>query len=188
MRRDRMKTKCNGFIFVLLFVLSGCAIKQIEHDYTWSEYQIYSDQVRLQNSITKGREVRIIQGKSDNSKIFLGSIYVGHQQHRYYGSLQSLTDGIADQLAKELQNRNLIINNTSEKSLEITVIRSNFDDGMLTMGATLDFTVKFGNGIIKSYTVRKSSFGTVPQTYNGAVSLAIIEIMNDRAVQTYINE
>jgi len=48
--------------------------------------------------------------------------------------------------------------------------------------------VKFGNGKTKSYTVRNSSPDTVYRTYNGAVALAVIEIINDPEVLTYINE
>lgn len=180
-----MKTKCKGFILVLLLVLSGCAIK---HDYTWNEYQITSDRMPSQNSITEGREIRIIKGQSDNSKEFLASVGA----HHYYGSEQTLTDGIADQLAKELQSKNLVINNISEKSLEITVNRSNFELGWWKMAVTLEFTVKFRNGKSKSYTVRNSSprttAGTVQRTYNGAVALAVIKIANDQEVLTYINE
>ena len=176
-----MKTKRNVFILLLFLVLAGCAIK---HDYTWNEYTISSDRMPSQDNITEGREIRIIKGKSDDSKIFLGSIGL----HQYYGSEQSLTDGIADQLAKELQNKNLVINNTSGKSLELTVNRSNFEPGEWKRAATLEFTVEFGNGKTKSYTVRNSSPATVYRTYNGAVALAVVEIINDREVLTYINE
>ncbi len=176
-----MKTKCKVFILVFLLVLTGCTIK---HDYTWMEYPITSDRVPSQNSITEGREIRIIKGKSDNSKIFLGRVGA----HHYYGSEQSLTDGIADQLAKELQKKNLVINNTSEKSLEIEVNYSNFEQGTWKIAVTLEFTVKFGNGKTKSYTVRNSSPTSVDRTYNGAVALAVIEIINDQEVLTYINE
>lgn len=176
-----MKTKCKGFIFLLLLVLSGCTIK---HDYKWNEHPITPDRILSQNSLTDGKEIGIIKGQSDNSKEILGQVGA----HQYYGSEQSLTDGIADQLAKELQKKNLIINKTSEKSLAISVNRSYFERGMWKIAAALEFTVKFGNGKIKWYTVRNSSPLTVDHTYNGAVALAVIEIINDGEVLTYINE
>ncbi len=173
--------KYNIFILVFLLSLTGCAIK---HDYIWKEYPIASDLIPSQNNFTEGRKIRIIKGKSDNSKIFLGNVGA----HQYYGSELSLTDGIADQLTKELKNMNLEINNTSEKSLEITVNSLNFERGMWKIAATLEFTVRFGNGKSKSYTVRNSSPATVDRTYNGAVALAVIKIINDQEVLTYISE
>jgi len=59
---------------------------------------------------------------------------------------------------------------------------------MWRIAASLDFSVKFGDGKTKLYTVRNSSPSTVDQTYNGAVALAVLEIINDPEVLTYINE
>jgi uncharacterized lipoprotein len=149
-----------------------------------SSIQITPKRISSQNSFTEGQEIGIIKGKSNDSKIFLGNVGA----HQYYGSEQSLTDGIVDQLAKEMRNKRLEIKNTAEKSLEITVNRSNFERGVWKIAATIEFTVKFGNGKTKSYTVRNSSPATVDRTYNGAVALAVIEIINDPEVLTYINE
>lgn len=168
-------------IVILFLILTGCAIK---HDYVWNEYPITPERILSQISFTEGKEIRIIRGKSNDSKIFLGNV----SAHQYYGSEQSLTDGIVDQLSKEMRKKRLEIKNTAEKSLEITVNRSNFERGMWKIAATIEYTVKFGNGKTKSYTTRNSSPATVDRTYDGAVALAVIEIINDAEVRTYINE
>ena len=178
----KIMSKLSSLLVVItILTLMGCAIK---HDYVWIEYPIKPERVSSQNSFTEGKEIWIIKGKSDDSKIFLGNVGA----HQYYGNEQSLTDGIVDQLAKEMRNKRLEIKNTAEKSLEITVNRSNFERGMWKIAATIEFTVKFGNGKTKSYTVRNSSPATVDRTYNGAVALAVIKIINDPEVLTYINE
>jgi len=176
-----MRSAYKPVILILLLIITGCARK---HDYIWNEYPITPDRISSQISFTEGQEIRIIKGKSNDSKIFLGN--VGPLQ--YYGSEQSLTDGIVDQLVKEMRNKRLEIKNTAEKSLEIAVNRSKFNRGMWRLAATLEFTVKFGNGKIKSYTVTNSSPDTVYRTYNGAVALAVIEIINDPKVLNFINE
>ena len=168
-------------ILILFVILTGCTIK---HDYVWNEYPIAPERISSQSGFTVGQEISIIKGKSNDSKIILGNVGA----HQYYGSEQSLTDGIVDQLAKELQNQRLEIKNPADKSLEITVNRSKFERGMWRIAASLDFSVKFGDGKTKLYTVRNSSPSTVDQTYNGAVALAVLEIINDPEVLTYINE
>ena len=176
-----MQLTYKPLLLILILMLTGCGIK---HDYVWTEYPITPDRISSQVSFTEGKEIGIIRGKSDDSKIFLGKV----SAHQYYGSEQSLTDGIVDQLVKEMRNKRLEIKDTAEKSIEITVNRSNFEQGTWKIAASIVFTVKFGNGKIKPYTVRNSSPTTVDRTYNGAVALAVIKIINDPEVLTYINE
>ena len=108
--------------------------------------------------------------------------------HQYYGSEQTLTDGIVDQLAKEMQKRQFNSTDTAKKSLDIAVNSSAFKQEMWEVAATIEYTVKFGNGKTKWYTVRNSSPTTVDRTYNGAVALAVLEIINDPEVLTYIKK
>lgn len=168
-------------IVILFVILTACSIR---HDYVWKEYPIASDRISSQINFAKGQEISIIKGKSDHSTIFLGNVGA----HKYYGSLQSLTDGIVDQLSKEMQNRHLEIKNEAKKSLEITVNRADFEQGMWKIAATIEVTVKFGNGKTKFYTIRNSSPATVDRTYDGVVAIAVIKLINDTEILTYINE
>ncbi|MCP3852722.1 MAG: hypothetical protein GY694_21220 [Gammaproteobacteria bacterium] len=176
-----MQSSIKPILLILLINLSGCVIK---HDYNWAEYPITAERISSQNSLTEDKEINVIKGTSDNSVILVGRIGL----HAYYGSEQSLTDGMADQLTKELQKKRLIINKISKKSLEVTVNHSKFELGTWSNAAQLDFTVKFGNGKTKSYSVRNSSPTTVDRLFNGAVALAVIEIINDPEVITYVNQ
>ena len=165
---------------ILFLFLTGCTIK---HDYVWNEYSIKPERISSQNVFTEGKKLKIIKGKASDSNILIGNVGV----HHYYGSEQLITNGIVDQLIMELQNRRLQIKNEAIKSLEITVDRSHFERGAWKIAATIEFTVKFGNGTSKSYSVRNSSPSTVDRTYNGAIALAVIEIINDPEIANYIN-
>lgn len=176
-----MKPTCILPVLIMFLVLTGCAIK---HDYIWNVYPITPERISSCNSFSEGNEIRIMTGKSNNSKILLGSVGA----HEYYGSNQMLTDGIVTQLINVMRTKRLRIDSTAEKSLEVAVTRSHFERGMWKIAAALEFTIKFGNGKSKSYTVRNTSPLTVDRTYNGAVALAVIEIMNDPDILTYIND
>ncbi len=161
--------------------LSGCAIK---HDYTWDEYVIQPERISSEVYFSAGQTIRVISGKSDDATFDLGNVGV----HHYYGSHQLLADGIVAQLDIEMRKMQLEVDSTADKSLEIVVNNSNFESGMWKIAATLDCTVKFGNGKSKLYSVRNSSPGTVDRTYNGLVAVSVIDILNDPEVHSYINE
>ena len=177
-----MRSVFKPVILILCLTLSGCGA--IRHDYIWSEYPLTSNRISSQVSLLKGQELRIIKGKSDDSDISLYKI----GPHQYYVNEQSLTNGIVDHLAKEMQKQGLEISNTAEKSLEIAVNHSDFKQGMWKIAATLKFTVKFGNGKTKSYTVRNSSPGSIDLVYNGAVALSVLEMINDPVVLAYVGK
>ncbi len=168
-------------ILVLVLIISSCTVR---HEYIWQEYPITEERISAEVQFDETKDLRIIKGNSNDSTIFLGNV----SKHHYYGSEQSLTDGIAEQLASELKSRGLKIKDSADKSLEVTVSRSQFERGMWKIAVTLEFTVKLGNGKSKSYEVRNSSPHTVDHTYNGAVALAVIKIINDPVVLKYINE
>jgi len=47
-------------------------------------------------------------------------------------------------------------------------------------------TVELGSGVKKELKVRNSSPATVETAYNGAVALAVIEIMNNQEIMSYL--
>ena len=175
-----------GFITFVLFLLlfpaghAGAAT----HEYVWSEYPIDADRVSSQIVFAEGRELWVAAGKSGTARIVLASIGA----NEYFGSRQQLADAIVTQLTREMRNKGIRIVDTAGKSLEIKVDRTGYEMGLVKFAATIEFTVKFGNGSTKTYVVRNSTPGPVERAYNGAVALAVIRIMNDAEVFSYINK
>jgi hypothetical protein len=178
-----MKITVKFIMLVMIMLLTGCVPENL--NYTWMEHPIDPVRMPSQNSFIEGKEVRIIKGKSDDAKILL---LKGSDIHHLYGSYQTFTNGIADQLSKELHYMNINISDTAEKSLEIAVNNAKYEKGFLGGAETLEFTVKFGNGKTKFYSVRNSSGGPPERMLDGAVALSVLEIANDPVVQAYINE
>ena len=176
-----MKITYGLFVIFCIVLLTSCTIK---HDYVWNEYEIATDKWTSQDNFTEGKEIRLIEGEADNSNKLLGNVGA----HKYYGNLQILTHGLVEHLALELRNKNMKINDTAKKSMEITVDSSSFERGMWKIAATLNYTVKFGNGVQKSFTVRNSSPATVDRTYNGVIANAVIQIIKDPEVKQYLRD
>ena len=178
--KEIMMKKYRVLFIALIFVfLTGCSIR---HDYVWNEYQIAPAKWTSEDNFVNGKEIAIIEGTANTTEKMLG--YVG--AHKYYGNLQILTHGIAEHLALELKNKQAVIKDSAEKSLEITVNRSAFERGMWKIAATIDYTVKFGNGESKSFTVHNSSPATVDRTFNGVIANAVIQIIKDPEVRQYL--
>jgi hypothetical protein len=106
--------------------------------------------------------------------------------------MQNLTDGIVDQLAKEMQKKRVVIKDTADKSLEITVNRAFYESGFWSPmdSATIEFTAKFGDGRSKSYSVQNATPYVVltDRTLNGVIAKAVIELMNDIEIERYVNQ
>ena len=175
-----MNFKYKSLAIIFLLFLSGCS--SIIHEYQWNEYKLTADRLPPQKNFTQGSVVNIIKGESDKTRKYLGAVGL----HEYYASLQMLTNGLADHLATELQNKKIKIDETATKSLKITVNRSSFERGMWSISATLNFTVDFGNGKTKSFSVLNKSPATVDRLYNGVVARSVIAIMSDAEVVAYL--
>lgn len=175
-----MKETFRLFI-VLLFIitLTGCSIR---HDYAWNEYQIAAAKWTAEDNFVKGQEVTLIEGKAETTEKLLGSVGA----HKYYGNSQSLTHGIVEHLALELRKKQAVIQDSAEKTLKITVDSFTFERGMWMIAATINYTVSFGNGNSKLFTVRNSSPTTVDRTYNGVIANAVIQIIKDPEVRQYL--
>ncbi len=172
----------NLFILTaIILLLSGCGVKR--HDYIWHEYFISANRVQSRITNESGKPLKVIGETADRSEKFLGEV----GPNKYFGNDQALTDGLAEQLTSELQKRGVKITDTADKTIEVRVDRTEFERGMWKLAATLEFTVKLGGEKVLQYTVRNSSPTTVDNTYDGAIALAVIKILNDPSVAAYIN-
>jgi len=178
-----MQQACR-ILILFLFLFSAVCAGATTHEYVWSEYPIDPDRVSSYIIFHEGQELWISAGKSGSARILLAAIGA----NEYFGTRQMLADAIVAQLTREMENKRIRMVKTAGKSFEITVNRTDYEMGLVKFTATIEFTVRFGNGTMKSYVVSNSTPGTVARAYNGAVALAVIRIMNDADVFGYINK
>ena len=180
---DPRRTGQQLLVLVLIFMFIGCGSKR--YDYDWVEYVITPERINSSTAFEEQKSIKVTAGDSDKKEFLMGEI----GPHEYYGNLQILSDAIVQQFTEELYNRNVEVHNTStDKSIEITVKHAAFERGMWKIAVTLEFDVKIGPDHTISYTVRNSSPSTVNRTYDGAVALSVIELLNDPKIVNYINE
>ncbi|MBN1905667.1 MAG: hypothetical protein JW927_11275 [Deltaproteobacteria bacterium] len=168
------------FIITIFITFFGCSIK---HDYIWQEYKIDPHRLTSQFNRENAHQLKIIKGKADESEIII--FQAG--PHQFYSDYLELTNAMADQLMRELQKKGIKIVNSTEKSLEVKVVKTDFEAGMWMSAAILNVEVTLGGEKTKSFRVRNSSPNGVNGAFDGAVALTVIEIINDSEVAAYIN-
>ena len=174
-----MKTALKIAMAFLFIMLAGCSIR---HDYVWDEYQIAPAKWTEEDNFVKDQQITLIEGEAATSEELLGSVGA----HHYYANMQMLTHGIVEHLAIELEQKQAVINDSAGKTMEITVDGFEFERGMWKLAATINYTVRFGNGDSKTFTVRNSSPATVDRTYNGVIAMAVVQIIHDPDVRKYL--
>ena len=182
LRSLKMKITSGIFITLCIIALAGCGIS--ESYYTWNEYGITNDKWTPRDYFKDGQKIRLIEGEADNSE----TLFLSIGRARFYGNMQILTHGLVEHLALELRKKNMEVSDTAEKTMEIIVDSSNYEKETFKFVVILNYTVKFGNDKQKSFTIRNSSYGNIYRTYNGAVALAVIQIIKDPEVKQYLNE
>ena len=166
-------------------ILSGCSFN---HDYVWEEYPISPERVVIAETdkdSTNTGSIEIKSGDNDTKKILLG--HINMNAHYWYGSLQLLADSIVTQLSGELIKRNYTLGANSKKTVEVKVDSYSLEPGMWRYAYNIDFEITLGNGIVRKFHVKNSSPASPVRGINGAVALAVIEIMNSRDFIDYIN-
>ncbi len=166
-------------LFFFLVFLAGCS-----HQYTWKEYPITSERITSAANYTEGTQVHVISGNASDEKITLASVGI----HTYHGTYKNISDGLVEQLKKEFENLGVVVNETADKSIEVKVDQALYEQGMWKIAATLKYTITLGNGNSKVKTVRNSSPTNISHTFNGVVALAVIDIINDEEVVSYLNK
>lgn len=168
-------------LVTLMAVVSGCSIN---HNYKWKEYEIDQERISAPNRLNAKAAVSIINAQPNDAKRILGSITV----HRYHGSLQQLTDGIVTQFAQQLERRGVKIGKQAAKKIEIKVVDANLVRGAWRIRADMNVSVKTADGYSRIIKIENGTPATVDRAYNGALALAVIEILNDSKIIEYLNK
>ena len=175
-----MKKMVLVLLVAMCLCLAGCG--EIRHDYSWKEYSIDPERITSDVSLV-GSNIKVIKGSTDTAERNLGNVSI----HNYYSNLQHLNDSIVEQLKIELRKKGAVING-SGKTIKITLNSAEFVRGMWKIAADFKFTVELGNGKKKELTIRNSSPTTVDRTYDGAVAISVINIMNDQEIMDYLKK
>ena len=181
-RWTKNRTNARLIFPILLTFCWGCA-SLFQHKYVWSEYTVDRKKVHLDAANTSAPTIVVTRGAADNRQIVLGRV----TGHTWEGSLAAMTDAIAVQLTKELKKRNYPVVNDGIKKVQVTVAEYSVEYGRWNYAYHISLDVTLGNGSLKRIKVRNSSPQNPDRGVDGAIALAVTEVLNDPGFATYIS-
>ncbi len=171
-------------LFLLLFVLAAFSVSCVrKHDYVWSEYAISQERISGAEELIPGKRIDLVNAQPDSEIRDIGNV----GPHHYYGSLNKLTESIIAQLSSELETRNITANSNTDRTIKIKVLNARTIRGMWVIRAEMNVEVQAGD-YYRVITAENKTPDTVPRAYNGAIAIAVIEILNDPKIIAYINQ
>lgn len=177
--RTAKMLNCSVLLTLAAIFSTGCTIK---HDYVWAEYPVKPERVENVADYQAESSVEITNGNPQTAQILLAGIGA----HKYYGSLGQLTEAVVVQFSQELEKRGMKTQAGAPKSISLEITSNTYERGMWVIRADLNMNIKLGNGTSKSMFVSNTTGGTVPRMYNGAVSVAVTQLLNDPEISDYL--
>jgi len=167
-------------LLLIPIFFQGCARKI---DYSWKEYPIKPERIQ-QISFEKGASVALATGISNRQIALLAN---ASSLLKYYGSHQMLADAIVTQLNSEMTKRGVRVSNNSLKQIKVSVDSTSYAMTMRNE-VTMGFAIEFGGGQSIPFSVTNKTPWGYDHAFNGAVALAVIKILNNEQVRSYLNE
>lgn len=162
-------------------VLVGCSVNK--HRYQPILYGTDPSDLASLNRLTVARPIAIINAQEKDDEVLLGAKGV----NELFGSLKDLTETVVMNANRELTKRSIGTNPGSPTALNVKVTAASSDSTLLDVEATLELEVVAGSGMTKFIKVTNKTPGSVPRAYNGAASLAVIEIFADPEILAYLS-
>jgi hypothetical protein len=168
-------------VTICLVFMAGCSS---HNTYNWTEYRIQSNRITTSDWFVKENSVSIINAQPNDTPVILGAIggYI------LDGSLKQLTDSIIAQLTRELTKRKITVSRDASKTLEIKVESTGFEQGVWKVRANLNVHLQAGKSYAKDFLVSNSTPTTLNQAFDGAIALAVIDILNNPDILKYLQE
>ncbi len=165
------------YLFILLAVLlSSCA-----QTYHPVEYQLTDD--RIFNFDTTG-PVTVLNGQHD-----ITAVKIFDDKVTWTSSDAEISEALSNQLQKEI-NKHGHTKGGEEKFLTITVMKFYTDRSTFVFHTSVDVKVDGGNGFEKMLHIEdgtNGSFGgNIVRSFNGAIAVAVIHILGDQDVLSYL--
>lgn len=164
------------------FVGAGCSSEPILHDYNWALYEINPALITTDQGLLEGNGVSVSYAGDLGEKIQIGEL----NRNKYHGSSAQLAQAVSVQLSDELKRLNVNVADGNQKSLVVSVSFPSTELGAFVVRATMRLRVEAGNGYVLEKAMSTGSPGTVPRAFNGLVSLAVVDILNDPQIAAYI--
>ncbi|MDH3350320.1 MAG: hypothetical protein OEM60_01785 [Gammaproteobacteria bacterium] len=161
-------------------MLSGCST--VVHNYAWAAYPVDPVLVRTDAAALHGKKVAVSYRDNDSASVMIGQI----NNHQYFGSNEQLAEAVSIQLSDELRRLGMSISAGGSKTLNLRVSHPTTEQGAWVVRAHMRIMVETGDGYVFEKAISNATPGTIPRAFNGAVNLAVVDILNDARIAAYL--
>ncbi len=165
---------------IAVLVLGACSAQK--HRYVPKVLTTDPSSFSALNGVSVRGPVALINAQPEDSEVLLGAKGV----NEYFGTLKDLTETVVINTSRELAKRQISTAANAPTLLNIRVTSAASESSLLDVEARLEIEVVAGSGMMRRIKVTNKTPGSVLRAYNGAVSLAVIEILSDREILGYL--
>lgn len=174
---QKLRAVCIGFLTLLaISQLTGCTIN---YYYTPGVYEIAGERIPPFERVGT-IDVRVVQ-EPDPSRQYV--IY-SKRGERFFTDRAMVAEMLAKELAREITHRGGQVTTPAEHTIEIAVPHVRWE-ALAGLGI---LSVKLGlsEAETRMFEIRNKSVGNMWRVMNGAIAVAVIDILNDPAVRAWL--
>jgi hypothetical protein len=166
-------------------LLLGLATACRTIDYAWTEQAIADD--GIQPFAVRG-PVALVNASEAAARRRLGRAPSTWSLTRdtYRGSYRDLSQAVVTQIGVELRKRGTALRDDAPKFLRVQATGSHLEPVGGSLRAHLQVVVRTGSGYERKFWVRSQTQGSGQRALDGAVALAVIDILEDFEVRDYL--
>ena len=129
-----------------------------------------------------GSEIQIINDQNDNSEKYFSDFSI----HKLNGNFYEWTEQAIDLTKQELEQRGGIVKAESEKKLYLSFSADEVELGSFRFNCKGNLSVKTNTGFESNYYVQNRTPGSVHRACGGAITLSVIELLNDTKFREFL--
>ena len=165
-------------LFVLL--LLGVTFLSCSHRYHARPMKVNTSSIP---AISASQPITIINDQPSDKY----TLVYAQGAHRWMASMRQCTDIAIHLLSRELENRGVQVVTGSAKTLKISVSHLAGFMGFTRITGKISLKVTTGDGYMNMYDVSNATPWTIDRALNGAIALAVVELLKDEKIRYYLN-
>ena len=166
-------------LFVLLFA-AGCTRV---HNYVPDPHRYTIGLDKVPELQTQG-SINLVNVQTDETKHILTEDY----PHRWVGNYRQMTDTAITVCAEALKDRGMLTSIDAGKSLKLAIVSTEEIEAMWVFRVVVNLEVEDGNGNMRIFKGDNTTGGSLYRGVDGAIHRAVVAMLNDQGIQSYLNE
>jgi len=166
------------YIMIIFAVLTGCSKTILVNP----ELQYVNPPDRITNGSLKSK-IDLINNQQSNKAKYFSDFTI----HKLEGNMHEWTDQVVQLAKHELEQRGALVTENAVKKMYFSFEGTELELGSFVYICKGTLKVKTSSGYESKYSVSNRTPGTVNRACGGAITLSVIDLLNDKNIQLFLN-